>query len=233
MPDPSISFVIPARNESSFVGRALASVVAQAWPQNDLEAVVVDNASSDGTSQIVRQFAAQHPNLRLQVVAEPVPGRGRAKNTGARAARGRWLIFMDADSVASPTLVREVVTHGEQGYPAGSIRVVADSDDLLDQSFFSLMEFGKRLFGIRAQMFYCRADLFFALGGFQEDFQIAEDLDFLRRLQRTGVRVCHLTEAYIATSPRRLRALPLRLGTLYTFCRWALAHVGIGRRWPY
>lgn len=233
MPEPSLSFVIPARNEAPLVGRALASVARQAWPHDDLEAVVVDNGSHDGTPQVVSEFAAHHPELALRLVVEPVRGRGRAKNAGARAARGRWLIFLDADSVASPNLARAVVTRVESGCPAGSVRLVAHSDDLLDRGFFALMEVGKRLFGIRAQMFYCNADLFHQLGGFDEGLEIAEDLEFLRRLRRRGVCVCHLTEAYIATSPRRLRALPFRLGMLWTFVRWALAHVGVGRRWPY
>ncbi|GBD30120.1 Poly-beta-1,6-N-acetyl-D-glucosamine synthase [bacterium HR32] len=228
-----VSFVVPARDEAGYVGRALASVARQDWPLEEVEAVVVDNGSSDGTEQAVREFAALHPELQLQVLREPRRGRARAKNAGARAASGRWLIFLDADSVASPNLARAVLARAEAGWPAGSIRVVADSQDPLDRGFFALLEFGKQLFSIRAQMFYCRADLFAQLGGFQEDLQIAEDLEFLRRLEAAGLPTCHVTEAYIATSPRRLRALPLRLGMLYTFCRWALAHVGVGRRWPY
>lgn len=233
MPEPSVSFVIPARNEARYVGAALQSVARQDWPLDDLEAVAVDNGSTDGTAGVVQQFAAARPDLTVRLVVEPVRGRGRAKNAGARAARGEWLVFLDADSAASPNLVRAVLRRARDGFPAGSIRVVADSDDLLDRGFFALLEFGKRLFGVRAQMFYCRRDLFHAFGGFHEELEIAEDLEFLRRLRRSGVPVCHLIEACIATSPRRLRALPLRLGMLYTFFRWALAHAGVGRRWPY
>jgi glycosyltransferase involved in cell wall biosynthesis len=233
MREPEVSFVIPARNETAYVAAALESVAHQDWPLQEVEAVVVDNGSSDGTAQVVEAFCRRHPTLAVRLVAEPVRGRGRAKNAGARAARGRWLVFLDADSAASPNLVRAVLERARQGYPAGSIRVVADSPDRLERGFFALLEWGKQRFGIRAQMFYCRRDLFSQLGGFHEELEIAEDLDFLRRLQRAGVPTCHVTEAHIATSPRRLRALPLRLGILFTFCRWALAHVGIGRRWPY
>ncbi|MCS7235121.1 MAG: glycosyltransferase [Armatimonadota bacterium] len=233
MAEPVLSFVIPARNEADYVARALASVAAQDWPLLGLEAVVVDNGSSDGTSRAVEEFARSNPGLAVRIVREPVRGRGRAKNSGARAAAGTWLVFLDADSVASPGLVRAVLRRAQAGYPAGSIRVLADSRDLLDRGFFALLEFGKQLFGIRAQMFYCRRDVFSELGGFREDLEIAEDLEFLRRVQAAGVPTCHVTEAHIATSPRRLRALPLRLGMLVTFCRWALAHVGVGRRWPY
>lgn len=225
--------VIPARNEAGYVGRALASVAQQRWPLARLEVVVVDNGSVDGTAEAVRAFMAQEPRLAVRLVTEPAPGRARAKNRGARVARGRWLIFLDADSRMAPDLVERVVARGGGGCLAGSIAVVADSSDWLDRGFFALMELGKRLFHIRAQMFYCDRALFERFGGFDERLHLAEDREFLRRLQRAGVAVCHLTESWIATSPRRLHRLPLRLALLTTFVRWALAHVGIGRRWRY
>jgi glycosyltransferase involved in cell wall biosynthesis len=225
--------VIPARDEEALIGRALASVARQSCPSDCLEVVVVDNDSQDRTAAVVREFAAQHPGLRVTLVCEPVPGRARAKNTGARAAKGEILVFLDADSALAPDLVERVVEAYRDGYPAGSIRIVSDSDDFLDRAFFGLVEFGKRLFRIKAQMFYCSRATFLALGGFDERLQIAEDLDVLVRLERSGVPLCHLTASWIMTSPRRLRRLPFRLGLLTTFGRWLLAHFGIGRSWPY
>lgn len=230
---PDVSFVIPARNERGCVAAALASVAAQAWPPGRLEAVVVDNGSDDGTADVVAAFAASHPQLEVQLVREPARGRSRAKNRGVAAARGELLVFLDADCRAAPDLAERVLARARAGWPAGSIRVVADSPDPLERGFFRLMEFGKRHLGIRAQLFYCRRDAFAAAGGFREDLELAEDLDLLVRLRRARYPVCHLSDTWIATSPRRLRALPLRLGLLTVFVRWALAHFGIGRRWRY
>jgi GT2 family glycosyltransferase len=167
------------------------------------------------------------------LVDEPVPGLAAAKNRGAGYARGRWLIFLDADSRMVPDLVERVMARVRMGYPAGSIAVVADSGDWMDRGFFALMELGKRLFRIRAQMFYCSRDLFERVGRFDENLRLAEDSDLLSRLERAGVPICYVAESWIATSPRRLHSLPLRLGMLTTFARWALAHGGIGRRWRY
>jgi len=228
-----VTVVIPARDEEELIGRALESVLRQTWPSSLLEIVVVDNASQDKTATITREFAAQHSQLRVKLVSEPVPGRARAKNSGAQAATGDILVFLDADSALAPDLIEQVVHVYRNGYPAGSIRIVADSRDILDRSFFDLVDFGKRLFRIKAQMFYCSRELFLALGGFDERLQIAEDLDLLVRLKRSGVPLCHLTTSYIVTSPRRLRRLPFRLGLLTTLSRWLLAHIGIGRSWPY
>jgi glycosyltransferase involved in cell wall biosynthesis len=231
--EPDVSVVIPARDEERYVGGALASVAAQRWPAGWLEVVVVDNGSTDGTAAVVRAFAAAHPRLAVRLVAEPVAGLARAKNRGAAAARGRYLLFLDADSRLAPDLVARVMARVAAGYPAGGIAVVADSADLLDRGFFGLMEFGKRLFRIHAQMFYCARDLFAGHGGFDEGLQLAEDSEFLGRLARAGVPLCHVTESRIATSPRRLRRLPLRLAMVTMLVRWALAHAGVGRRWRY
>lgn len=230
---PEVSIVIPARNEERYIAAALASVAAQRWLPEQLEVVVVDNASTDATAEAARTFAETAPHLAITVLHEPGVGVSRAKNRGARAARGRWLIFLDADSRLAPDLVERVLRRGAAGAPAGSIRVVADSSDYLDRAFFGIIEFGKDLFKLPAQMLYCERAAFWRVGGFNESLNLAEDRDLLIRLQRVGVPVCRLTESHIATSPRRLRRLPWRLGMLTMLLRWALANWGIGRNWPY
>lgn len=235
-----VSVVIPARDEAAYIGAALASVLAQTYPLNCLECVVVDNGSADTTAEVAHDFAQRHPELAVAVVAEPLPGVARAKNRGARAATGAILIFLDADSRMTPNLVREIVARWRRSAPAGCVRVVADSDDLLERGFFNLMEVGPILFGIRSQMPYCDAALFRAIGGFREELQLAEDLDFLRRarerLRRDGKgkrAVAHIRSSTIATSPRRLRTHPHHLSILAVFVRWALAFAGVGRQRRY
>jgi len=228
-----LSVVIPARNEEAYIGRALRSVARQAWPLERLEAIVVDNASTDRTAAVVESLAVHVTPLRIVLIREPRPGRSRAKNRGAAAARGDVLLFLDADSVMAPTLAAEIIAHRHIGYPAGSVRVIAETTDFFDRWFFELMEIGKTYFRIRAQMLYCSREWFERSGGFDESLEIAEDREFLQRLQGRGVPVCHLTTSWIATSPRRLHRLPLRLGLVTTFLRWLLAELGVGRRWRY
>ncbi len=231
-----ISVVIPAHNEVGYIEGALASVIAQDYPLQRLECVVVDNASTDGTARVAQEFAVRHEGLALRVVTEPERGIARAKNRGARHATGSILIFLDADSSMAANLARDVVTHYRAGAPAGSIRVVADSDSWLERGFFDLVELGPRLFGIRSQMFYCDRALFLALGGFDESLHLAEDLEFLtrvkRRLGKKGATP-HIRTSVIATSPRRLRTLPYHLSVVVVFARWALAFAGIGRKRRY
>ena len=53
------------------------------------------------------------------------------------------------------------------------------------------------------------------------------------RLRSNGVPLGHISDQAIATSPRRLRNLPLRMAMVTTLARWALGHAGVGRSWPY
>lgn len=230
---PLVSVVLPAHNEAPLVGAALRSIAAQPLDPGQIEAIVVNNGSSDGTDAAVEAAKAELPGLDVTLLSDPIRGIARAKNLGARQARGRYLVFLDADSRMSPGLLPRVVARASAGERAASIRIVADSRDTLDRAFFGLMEWGKRLFGIRANMCWLERALFEQLGGFDERLHQAEDLDLLVRARRAGVTVGHLADAWIATSPRRLHRGPLRIGMLTMFGRWALGNFGIGRRWPY
>ena len=232
----TISIVIPARNEAGFIESALQSVLAQQYPRDALEAIVVDNGSVDGTAAIARGFAARHPDPKVTLVDEPEAGVGRAKNRGAEVAEGMILIFLDADSRMEAGLARAVEWAFLAGSPAGSIRITADSRHPIDRGFFALMEFGKVRFGIRGQMLYCSRDLFQELGGFNPHLRLGEDIDLLRRIRKClggSTRIAHVRVSGIVTSPRRLRRWPLHLGMIPMFARWVGAFLGVGRRREY
>jgi glycosyltransferase involved in cell wall biosynthesis len=212
---------------------ALESIADQTTEPGELEGIVVDNGSTDATREIVECFQAQYPRLKVTLIEHDLQGVAGAKNVGAKHALGRLLLFLDADSRMAPDLALRIRERYATGCSAASIRIVADSPDRWDRAFFDLLEFGKVHFNIRAQMFYCERATFLELGGFDERLQVAEDRDFLVRLERSGVTVCHMSESWIATSPRRLHRLPGRLSMLTMLGRWALANKGIGRRWRY
>ena len=233
---PDFSVILPAKNEAKLLPAALASIAAQTYPADRIEAVVASNGSSDGTAKLAEAIGAElaaSGGPAVRVVHSDVPGISLAKNLGASAATGRWLVFMDADSRMSPNLLAAVAARAEAGELAASIRIVADGSDPIDHAFFWVIENGKRLVRTRANMFWCERELFLRLGGFDEQLHHAEDLDLMQRARRSGVRVGHIHTEWIATSTRRLRRRPFRLGMFTMFGRWALGRVGIGRRWPY
>lgn len=229
---PDVSVIIPARNEAAFIGRALASVVAQRWPADALEAIVVANGCTDATSGEVRRFAARHPEMAVRLIETEQPGVGNARNLGAVAAAAPILLFLDADARLTRYCVARAVSMSRSGVEVATYRFLADSNDLLDKSFFWLFELMMTVGRLRSFNFFCRRDLFLEHGGFDPAIKVAEVMDLFRRFRAGGVRVGH-TSTVIRTSPRRIRAGPLRLGWLTTFARWFLAGLGIGRRARY
>lgn len=96
-----VSVIIPTRNRRSLLGRTLDSVLRQAAV--DLDVIVVDEASTDGT----REFLAAVGDPRLRVVRHDQPhGLPQARNSGADAARGDWLAFIDDDDLWAPDRIR-------------------------------------------------------------------------------------------------------------------------------
>lgn len=104
---PFISVIIPARNEQRNIRHCIRSVLAQNYP--NFEIICVDDRSSDGTADILAELAGS--NHCLQVIhGVELPagwaGKPHALVQGAARARGEWLCFMDADTFASPELLR-------------------------------------------------------------------------------------------------------------------------------
>lgn len=94
----AISVVIPAYNAEGCISRALESVVA--WKGDDLEVVVVDDGSEDGTYAAAGSFACRDD--RVIVIRQKNGGRSSARNIGIAAAQGEWLMFVDADDYLLP-----------------------------------------------------------------------------------------------------------------------------------
>jgi GT2 family glycosyltransferase len=90
-----VSVITTVRDGERALPPLAAALDAQRLPRDAFEWVVIDNASSDTTAAVARELGAK-------VVAEPVPGRARARNTGVAAARGRLLAFTDVDCRPSP-----------------------------------------------------------------------------------------------------------------------------------
>jgi glycosyltransferase involved in cell wall biosynthesis len=113
-----ISVIICTRNRAELLGRAIQSVVDQDVPSDMFEVVVVDNASSDRTPSVARGF---QDRIALRYVREEKIGLCMARNTGWRAASGRYVVFFDDDAVARPGWLCAIKGAFERAGPSAGV----------------------------------------------------------------------------------------------------------------
>jgi len=119
-PPPAVSVVLPAYNREASIRLAIDSVLRQSFA--DLELIVVDDASTDGT----RTAAEAVPDPRLRVVAHGEnQGASAARNTGVAAARAPWVAFQDSDDEWLPLKLEKQMARLTAPRPAGAAGFVA------------------------------------------------------------------------------------------------------------
>jgi glycosyltransferase involved in cell wall biosynthesis len=104
---PLVSVVVPARNEEGFLGACLDSILAQTYPADRTEIVVVENGSTDGTRTIAEAY--ERYTRRVRVVVSDAVNQAAAMNDGVRAASGTIVARVDAHSTIAPDYLERVV----------------------------------------------------------------------------------------------------------------------------
>ncbi|MDX9928680.1 MAG: glycosyltransferase family 2 protein [Bacteroidales bacterium] len=113
---PMVSVLVPARNEEKNIGRLLDSLIAQKY--EPLEIIVYNDASTDGTEKVLREYAAANANVRYingSELPEGWLGKNRACHLLASEAKGDFFLFIDADVTAGSTIVSSAVRMMEEG----------------------------------------------------------------------------------------------------------------------
>ncbi len=95
----AFSVVMPLYNGAAWVGRAVGSVLGQAW--RDFELIVVDDGSTDDGPARVQHLG----DARIRLLRQPNAGVAAARNAGIASARGNWVVFLDADDVQAPSFL--------------------------------------------------------------------------------------------------------------------------------
>src|SRR3712207_5573157 len=115
---PLVSVVIPCYKQAHFLGEAIESVLAQSYPH--FEVVVVDDGSTDNTSEV----AARYPGVRC--VRQDNQGLAAARNSGLAHSKGEYLLFLDADDRLLPHAlevgVERLEAHPECAFVSGRYR---------------------------------------------------------------------------------------------------------------
>lgn len=193
MGDPFVSIVVPVLDDTESLARLLVTLEAM----SDAEIIVVNGGPPD--PRLV-ELTSNRADVRL---LSSLPGRGRQMNVGASAARGRWFVFLHADTRLATGWFDEIrradVT---PSFVGGSFRFRLDSDARSARLIERGVRWRVRWFGLAYgdQGLFVRRDAFHALGGYRE-WPLMEDVDLIRRLRRVG-RLYHSPLPAI-TSARR------------------------------
>ena len=199
-----VSVVVPAFNEEELLPKCLESLRAQDY-EGELEILLVDNGSTDGTGRIARSHG-------FRVVVEPARGYCRALRAGFAAARGDVIACTDADSVVPPNWISSLVHEYEQRRDVvaigGDIEFTNPNwkSRLLQLLFltpFNRLDRGNRagahLWGANMSV---RRDAFLAVGGWNSNFSLQADSELSERLRKVG-RVIIVESICVRTSSRR------------------------------
>ena len=207
-----LSIVVPAFNEALLLPDTLTAIRAAAgvFPDGAWELIVCDNNSTDATADLARRAGAR-------VVFEPVNQISRARNAGAAAAAGDWLLFIDADSRPSAGLLREVAAALDTPdlvYAGARMRMTPFHAGAW--LFLRLWGVLSRLNGWAAGSFLLvRRAAFQEVGGFSDAIFAAEEIELSVRLRRwsraRGGRFVRLGSRHpLLTSGRKLHLYTVR-----------------------
>ncbi len=191
---PVVSVVVPAFNVAGYIAQLLRSLSAQTMV--DFEAIVVDDGSTDRTSDAVESFA----DARIKLVQQPNRGVSSARNTGLAVARGEFVMFLDGDDLLHPTALERLAStlmlnpHAVGAY--GTFIKIRENGDrqpgqkpLVRQTYPS----GDILLDVIEQGIFAngghvllRRDVALAIDGFDPRLSLSEDWEFFCRAASQG-----------------------------------------------
>lgn len=179
---PAVSIVIPAHDEALTLPAtltALREVLAATGREGEI--LVVDNASSDNTAETARAHGAT-------VVFEPHRQISRARNVGAREARGAYLFFVDADTRPPAPLLERTMAEFDAGACGGGALIAFDEapNALYRRGVGLWNAMSRRLHWGAGCFVFARRDAFEAVGGFDERYYAGDEVTLSRRLRRWG-----------------------------------------------
>ena len=192
---PLVSVVLPVYNQENHLEETIESILNQSFQYFEL--IILDDGSTDGSAQIIRQFAAK--DIRIQVYFKANSGKSLATNELVNRAQGEWCAFLDADDVMLPQrLERQVAFHkanpevdasssncyyiNERGNRFGTQRytglsTLTEYQQTLNNGEFITCSYTGLMVSKRA---------FIGSGGLRTKFEPCEDFEFLNRLAEKG-----------------------------------------------
>lgn len=197
---PFVSIIIPCRNEEKFIEKCLDSIIAQDYPKNKLEVLVIDGMSSDRSREIVENYAKGHSFIRL--LENPKRIVPTALNIGIREAKGEIIVWMSAHSTFAPDYIRQCIsalqTTGAAnvggtlqalgtGYISNAIAVAATSPFGIGDARYRYSNREEWVDTVFPGTW--RKETLQKLGGFNEEWVVNQDYELNYRLRQAGGKI--------------------------------------------
>lgn len=181
-----VSVIIPTFNRSAMVRQALASVIAQTW--QNIEIIIVDDGSSDGTFDLLQAWHEKNPEVALNVIRQANHGVASARNLGLSRARGEFLYLLDSDDLIFPDALQTLVNlirSDNAPYAVANIHCADADGRILNGQKAGISKFSKRHFYLNCWMthaaLYTRSALARS-GLFNKSLLAGEDTEFQWRI---------------------------------------------------
>jgi cellulose synthase/poly-beta-1,6-N-acetylglucosamine synthase-like glycosyltransferase len=207
--EPTVSIIIPARNEEKVIGRLLSRLTELSYPKDKLQIIVVDDGSSDKTGEIAHSYASTYNDL-IKVVHRERGGLGKpfVLNDGLQYTRGEIVGFFDADYVPQKDILEKMVPYfSDPKVGAVQARIFVLNQK---QSWVTRIVTLERLGGYRVNQYarsqlnlipqyagtagFVRRNLLLSLGGFSTS-TLTEDTDLTFRIALAGFRIRYVDDA--------------------------------------
>jgi len=239
---PSVSIIIPCYNEQGTIRKLLEAVYAQTFSRADLELVIADGMSTDGTRAEIAAFSKAYPDLRIAIVENPVQSIPSALNCAIKETRGEIIVRLDAHSVPYPDYIERCVADLQAGlgenvggvweihpgattWLAQSIAAAASHPLGVGDALYRHASKASQVDTVPFGAF--KRELLALVGFFDESLHTNEDYEFNTRIRKAGGTIWldpAIRSVYFARSS--LTALA-RQYSRYGFWKWRML-----RRYP-
>lgn len=175
-----ISIIIPVLNEARNIENLLVHISDIASEKNIAELIVVDGGSQDDTKQLITDFA-KNSSIEVMLI-DSEKSRARQMNAGVKFATGNILYFLHADSYPPKDFDKSIISEVAKGNEAGCFRMKFDNNHSLLKFSEWFTRFNVKLFRGGDQSLFVTRSIFDELEGFNEDYFVYEDCEFINRL---------------------------------------------------
>lgn len=190
---PKISIIVPILNEADYIGKLLSCLQNKIAPEHVEEILVIDGGSTDSSLKIAEEYGA--------TIVHSEKGRAKQMNLGAQMAKAEILYFLHADTLPPKNFVLYILEAVKGGFQAGCFQMQFDSNSRFLKFFAWFTRINHQICRGGDQSLFVTKRLFQNSKGFNEDYKIYEDNEFIGRLyKKTKFKVLPLQ---VKTSARR------------------------------